>query len=1260
MISLLLLTLVSSTKIVDYRFGYNFGQVFHDYSLSGNDAINGNSVSTTTYDTIPTDRGAYYSYTSGQMITLPPNSQQSNGLSLGSKFYICMWVLVQQGNYYLTYRENTGKTQYFYLYRQALDNLSKSFVKFSGYSSGERMGSVNGFLTNVWVFLVLSIDDLSGYVYINDVKEITFTYTSVYSETGTFSHYIGYYNYSPIGFFWNYLIYINESYTTSVFTISTYTPGNCLVNTCPSSCTPGIIWNENSYCISINSLSTTSGSGTSCSICTGGCNSDGTCFDCEYASSCDITTGTLMEINSDGTLNTYSPCNNGEYLDSNGNCQSCMSYCSTCDDNTSCILCLTSNAYINDSGQCTCPAGTFASDLTSISGCQSCDAECLTCSGSSTFCSTCTATEASAGISGKCICKDGTYENDLTISSGCIACDSKCLTCSGSSSFCLTCTATDATADIFGKCICKDGTYENDLTQELGCVACESWCKKCEDSADKCTSCTAIEAYPDDHGICQCSIGTYAYDLTTTNGCSPCLDQCKTCLNANSCTECADPYAEIGDDGLCFCQNGKYALNSNIDYGCYNCYEGCKTCLEPLLCLTCSDPNASPSPISGCDCNLGYYKSLSGSCNPCFESCESCIEGNKCLTCLSENTIPSEIQGCECISGYYDSSYNQLKNCKPCDISCIKCSNEINCLECKENYILDSNNKCVKICNTQQFEYLGICYDCPDLCLTCNKNSCLTCEDNSQIQGINCTCLWGYKGKTVCEKTYFTASIEINKNNDVNIKFTEEINEDLGYEDFNITSLDKCDLSYEFFKNDAICHFSIENCQDMAEGFTIKIEIIKENVRSVSGSFLDKYIFEGEVYGINSEVDISQGLKNIVNSTNIIMKTTLCATIASGLMGSPSCIWIFFNTIDILSFLPLGGVPYTERIDFFLESIGGLKILPNPFSMLFNINNYSEPYKQAKDYGFTTSYIIINGFSLLFNFLLLLGLIPLLYIAHKILPKIISEKCYRIIKDYKFNYFIRFWTQSYLSLGILSFVQIKSKYEWNFEGVFNVCLASILLIVVILSPLILLIISFIAYHNEISDTGFKVKRKYSCHFKEFRNNKGFLSTQFYTFYFLRRLLYIFTQITLIHSLGTQVILNLIFSALQLLYLIVFLPFKDKYAMVSAIISEACILEIMTLSLLFLNDLSTKKLEILETTIILSVFICANLHNIISICAFISKFKDIKSFILEILESIKKKKKITSKIECDNVTHTREIEISTSRTFVGNLELVKLD
>ena len=79
---------VISVELIEYKFGINFGQIFHDYSSNNNYAVNGISSLTTTLDTIATDRGAFFQ--GNNIITLPPNDMSASGLILGNTFTILL------------------------------------------------------------------------------------------------------------------------------------------------------------------------------------------------------------------------------------------------------------------------------------------------------------------------------------------------------------------------------------------------------------------------------------------------------------------------------------------------------------------------------------------------------------------------------------------------------------------------------------------------------------------------------------------------------------------------------------------------------------------------------------------------------------------------------------------------------------------------------------------------------------------------------------------------------------------------------------------------------------------------------------------------------------------------------------------------------------------------------------------------------------------------------------------------------------------
>jgi hypothetical protein len=89
---------VFSNKLVEYKFGINYGQVFFDYSLNGLNAVNGDSSKSNNLDTTATDRGAFFR-DNKNIISLPPNDWNTSSFLLPSTFTINIWGYFTTINY---------------------------------------------------------------------------------------------------------------------------------------------------------------------------------------------------------------------------------------------------------------------------------------------------------------------------------------------------------------------------------------------------------------------------------------------------------------------------------------------------------------------------------------------------------------------------------------------------------------------------------------------------------------------------------------------------------------------------------------------------------------------------------------------------------------------------------------------------------------------------------------------------------------------------------------------------------------------------------------------------------------------------------------------------------------------------------------------------------------------------------------------------------------------------------------------------------
>ena len=125
-------------KLVEYRLGYNYGEVFHDFSGNCLNGVNGASSSTTTYNTIATDRGAYFGSTTSQ-ITLPPNDQVSSAFTLPATFTVASWVYATSIG--LLYNRIKDSNNYFNLQQENSGSKIQANIDITGTSAS---GSGNG------------------------------------------------------------------------------------------------------------------------------------------------------------------------------------------------------------------------------------------------------------------------------------------------------------------------------------------------------------------------------------------------------------------------------------------------------------------------------------------------------------------------------------------------------------------------------------------------------------------------------------------------------------------------------------------------------------------------------------------------------------------------------------------------------------------------------------------------------------------------------------------------------------------------------------------------------------------------------------------------------------------------------------------------------------------------------------------------------------------------------------------------------------
>lgn len=206
-----------------------------------------------------------------------------------------------------------------------------------------------------------------------------------------------------------------------------------------------------------------------------------------------------------------------------------------------------------------------------------------------------------------------------------------------------------------------------------------------------------------------------------------------------------------------------------------------------------------------------------------------------------------------------------------------------------------------------------------------------------------------------------------------------------------------------------------------------------------------------------------------------------------------------------------------------------------------------------------------------------------------------------------------------------------------------------------LTPSALFVTSFISYSRIVDKTDKVYKKKFGSLFSEFKNDRGFLSTQYYVVFFIRRLVYLITQVYLNTYPFVQAGVNIALSIVHLFYLIYYRPFKERPVFVSCIVGDIGVLVVLCLSTFYLGNITQQLSYILETVCIFTVMGCMGIQMIISTYSLFISFRNIirkimKYRALAFVDNYEKT--FNNSVNADNTTHTDILEVTRSKLGVS--------
>jgi hypothetical protein len=334
-------------------------------------------------------------------------------------------------------------------------------------------------------------------------------------------------------------------------------------------------------------------------------------------------------------------------------------------------------------------------------------------------------------------------------------------------------------------------------------------------------------------------------------------------------------------------------------------------------------------------------------------------------------------------------------------------------------------------CRCEDFKYLskGACEDCPPLCIKCFP-FCTKCVNNANVNSSSlCECDLGFRyvsENNSCIKHYFSGVLTILSITLAKLTFSESFLSNITEESFVFSITNRTDLKTNLLKVTENFEFTFGlSFKNSVENNTqLQVSLSPHPLYSKNRSQLKDYHFKGSLPSF-TPVIIDPSIQVILGSIGAVVQAAVSTSVGSSIISNPAAAWALLNSIQILVFLPLNSNKLTPNLRTFLKGFAGYNILPNLFSFL-DEKASSEPYLEARSYGLKTSMFLINTGKILLIFVMTLLMWPFLYALSKCQGGAMAAKAIKILGNYKYSFFLRYWTQSILEILIFSVVQLKA------------------------------------------------------------------------------------------------------------------------------------------------------------------------------------------------------------------------------------------
>lgn len=277
------------------------------------------------------------------------------------------------------------------------------------------------------------------------------------------------------------------------------------------------------------------------------------------------------------------------------------------------------------------------------------------------------------------------------------------------------------------------------------------------------------------------------------------------------------------------------------------------------------------------------------------------------------------------------------------------------------------------------------------------------------------------------DKGTFSWHASIDEENKLNITFEKTLNTTLEKKDLSAKISTSINFDYSVTElSDSLYQLKIKASETIQNDTEITLMVLKSNLKSTDDYTFDYSNLKLSLFYVYKPFESYKELAEVMNSSKPLCQAAASSAVAASAISNPSILWSIMSCMDVMAYLPISEVEYSDNLISFFSSFGSLQVFPNPFEYIFTVSNSTKPYDRAFKYGFSSSFIFYNAGILVSSFIVSISLIPVFLIGKKILKNKLGEWCKKMLGNYKYAYFIRFFVQAYLDLGLLALIQIKS------------------------------------------------------------------------------------------------------------------------------------------------------------------------------------------------------------------------------------------